>query len=73
VRLEPGSAPYRNNLGIALTRSGRTGEAIEQLRKALELAPGFSDAHYNLGVALLQAGLASEAAAEFSASGRTPP
>ena len=73
VRLQPDSAPFHNNLGIALTGAGRLDAAIVQLRKALQLAPGFADAHYNLAMALLQAGRAEEAAAEFTASGRARP
>lgn len=73
VRLEPDSAAFHNNLGIALTGAGQLDAAIVQLRKALQLAPGFADAHYNLAVALLQAGKAEEAAAEFTVSGRAAP
>ena len=36
VRLEPGSATYRNTLGVAYYRAGRYREAVETLRPNLE-------------------------------------
>jgi tetratricopeptide (TPR) repeat protein len=42
-----------NNLGIALRTQGKTGEAIAEFRKAIELDPQDATAHNNLGMALL--------------------
>jgi tetratricopeptide (TPR) repeat protein len=42
------------NLGMALEKSGRTGEAIEHYQSAVRLAPNFAPAWYDLGVALLE-------------------
>ncbi len=44
------------NLGVALTGAGRTTEAIDHYRRALELDPDLSDAHYNLAGALIDTG-----------------
>lgn len=42
------------NLGLALEKSGRAGEAIEHYRTAARLAPEFGPAWYDLGVAELE-------------------
>jgi Tfp pilus assembly protein PilF len=41
--------------------AGRAAQAVEKLRKAVELTPDNEDAHYNLGIALAAAGNAPEA------------
>jgi Flp pilus assembly protein TadD len=41
-----------NNLGIALYRKGRVGEAIRQFQEALKLKPNYTDAHNNLDAVL---------------------
>jgi tetratricopeptide (TPR) repeat protein len=43
------SAVARNNLGLALTESGRPGEALPHLRRAVELRADDADAWFNLG------------------------
>jgi Flp pilus assembly protein TadD len=50
-----------NDLGLALASSGRTDEAIEHYRKALEIKPDYVDAHNNLGIALASGGRIGEA------------
>ncbi|MFZ1935147.1 MAG: tetratricopeptide repeat protein [Thermoguttaceae bacterium] len=50
-----------NNLGIALADRGRTGEAIEHYRKALDVNPDYVEAHNNLGIALADRGRIGEA------------
>jgi tetratricopeptide (TPR) repeat protein len=58
--------PYAfNNLGIALSGAGRSGEAIAALTRALELSPGYAEAHNNLGLALVDAGRSGEAIAHY--------
>jgi len=51
--------------GETLVRAGRTDEAVEQLRNALQIDSSFAPVHFNLGVAYLQKGQNSEAIAEF--------
>jgi Flp pilus assembly protein TadD len=49
-------------LGIALTRQGKAGEAVEALRRAIELGDDGPAIHRSLGEALLRAGKPAEAA-----------
>jgi tetratricopeptide (TPR) repeat protein len=48
-------------LGLALTRQGKAGEAVEALRRAIELGDDGPAIHRNLGEALLRAGKPAEA------------
>ena len=41
------------NMGVTLINSGKTPEAIDALRKAIEADPSYAEAHYQLGVCLL--------------------
>jgi tetratricopeptide (TPR) repeat protein len=43
------SAVARNNLGLALTESGRPGDALPHLQRAVELRADDADAWFNLG------------------------
>jgi tetratricopeptide (TPR) repeat protein len=54
----------RSNLGAAYSRLGRLEEAVEQQRRALELAGGNADVRLNLAIALSKAGRIPEAAEE---------
>lgn len=45
-----------NNLALILSARGRTNEAIEENRRAIELAPGAPEPYFDLGVLLHQAG-----------------
>ena len=49
----------------ALSREGKTAEAIERLRKAIEIYPTFMMAHNDLGALLLDQGHVDEAIAEL--------
>lgn len=60
----PDSWMVQLNLGKALVREKRFGEAFPHLHKALALKPG-ADAHYNLGVALSHRGRPREAMDEY--------
>jgi tetratricopeptide (TPR) repeat protein len=63
-----------NNLGMALTESGRPTEAIVHLREAVRLKPDYADAHNNLGNALARVpGGSAESIAEFEAALRIEP
>jgi protein O-mannosyl-transferase len=53
------------DLANALVRKGLPDEAIQQLRKAVELQPNYADAHYNLATVLLQNGEVDEAVAHW--------
>ena len=52
---------------------GRLEQAIEQLRKTVQLAPDFAEGRYELGRALEHAGKTREAISEYEASTRRDP
>ena len=54
LRRFPEQAEVANNLGNALSQCGRSGEALENYRRAVELSPRYSDAWRNLGVCCLE-------------------
>ncbi len=62
-----------NNLGQALVRSGRAGEAIAPLRSALNLSGGDIDIRFNLARALTRARRLAEAESEYAALARAFP
>jgi Tfp pilus assembly protein PilF len=51
VRLSPGDAAYRNNLGFSLYLAGDIPGAISQLEQALAMDPSLTIAYNNLGFA----------------------
>jgi tetratricopeptide (TPR) repeat protein len=57
----PTQAEVAYGYGLALQRTGRLSEAIEQWKAALELAPEFADACRNVAMALIDQGLDDEA------------
>ena len=61
------------NLGNALEKKGRIGEAISQFQEALRLSPHFADAHYNLGEALDKQGQMDEAIGQYQEALRLKP
>jgi len=61
VRLAPGNAEYRNNLGFSHLAAGKPEEAIKPLEAALALDPGLSYAYANLGFAYGRVGRLEEA------------
>jgi tetratricopeptide (TPR) repeat protein len=54
-----------NNLAVALTKKGRTDEAIAHIQTVLKLYPNDAKAYYNLGNALLQKGQLDDAIAAY--------
>lgn len=52
-------------LAVALTHLGRLTDAIEQGKKAVEIAPGDAMMHVNLSIALMRAGRTSEGVSEM--------
>jgi tetratricopeptide (TPR) repeat protein len=73
----PGSPKYAaiicNNLGLILTRQGRTDEAAAQFAAAVRFNPGFAEAQGNLGNALASAGRLAEATEHYRAAVRLKP
>jgi tetratricopeptide (TPR) repeat protein len=63
--LLPDDAGAHNNLGNALARLGRPGEAVVSYRRALALKADFAEAHNNLGNALLDLGRIDDAVASY--------
>lgn len=55
-----------NNLGVALSREGKSDEAIDHFSKVLEMDPDHADAHANLGVVLANQGNLEDAIAHYS-------
>jgi tetratricopeptide (TPR) repeat protein len=62
-----------NNLGSALDKRGKTGDAIGQFQEAIRLKPDRADAHYNLGNALLNQGRTGEAIRQYQETIRLKP
>ncbi|HZL42164.1 MAG TPA: tetratricopeptide repeat protein, partial [Verrucomicrobiae bacterium] len=60
-----GNFTAHDYLGAALAAKGRTAEAIEEYRKALEINPEFVDAHNDLAEALFKEGRFDEAAEHY--------
>jgi len=61
------------NLGTALTREGRTADAIAQYEIALRLNPDLPEVHFNLGNALMREGRTADAVAEYEFALRLDP
>jgi tetratricopeptide (TPR) repeat protein len=71
--LDPNSPSLRHKLGTALSLSGDTRGAFEQLQETIRRSPDFAQAHYSLGVLLAQAGRLPEAVNELAAAVRLDP
>ena len=65
IRKNPDCWMAHNNLGLLLTETGRTDEAMTHFLKALEINPIYSRAHNNLGNLLMQINRTDEAAVHF--------
>jgi tetratricopeptide (TPR) repeat protein len=63
----------RNDLGVVFFNEGRTDEAIDQYREAVQIEPDDAEAHNNLGFALLQERQVGAAMSEFQAALRAEP
>jgi DNA-binding winged helix-turn-helix (wHTH) protein/TolB-like protein/tetratricopeptide (TPR) repeat protein len=62
---DPLSLTVSSNAGLILCLAGRCEQAIETLRKALEIDPNFPRAHFRLGNVYEQKGMPEKAIAEF--------
>jgi protein O-GlcNAc transferase len=72
IKLDPKSPYSHKGLGIAYTQLRKYPEAIEALRKALELNPYYVDVRNDLGTALIVSGKREEGKAEFLAAYNDP-
>jgi predicted Zn-dependent protease len=63
MAIEPGNAAVRHSLGLLLVRQRKYNEALEQLRRASELAPDNTRYAYVYAVALNSTGAPVEAMA----------
>jgi tetratricopeptide (TPR) repeat protein len=66
-RVKPNAQAY-NGLGFVLSKQGRTQEAIEQLRAAIDADPDYTAAYNNLAAILVEEGRLQEAAANYRTS-----
>lgn len=69
----PADVSILYNLGMALSDTGRLGEAEHHLRRALDIAPDFTNARVALGVALQRHGQAKEAIDELREAAKRSP
>jgi tetratricopeptide (TPR) repeat protein len=53
LQIKPDSAQSRNDLALALGRSGKHREAINAFKEAILLKPDHLEAHYNLAITYL--------------------
>jgi Flp pilus assembly protein TadD len=61
IEINPNTARYHNNLGVALESLGRSEEAVACYRKAIEINSNNARYHNNLGFALSSLGRSEEA------------
>jgi Flp pilus assembly protein TadD len=72
-RLAPHDARLRRDLGVALSRLGRTDEAVAELQEARTLAPEDAAVANALGTAYARAGRFPEAVGAFEEAVRIDP
>ena len=68
VTINPTEPLYRDILGRVLLDRGQIDQALEHLRKALELDPRFADGHFHLGVALAESRRWEDAVKSYQAA-----
>jgi tetratricopeptide (TPR) repeat protein len=66
VRINPAEPRYHDSLGLLLLNLGQIDQALEHLRRALELDPRFADGHFHLGVALAETRRWSDAVKSYT-------
>jgi tetratricopeptide (TPR) repeat protein len=73
VSLEPETAAYRNNLGLALWRAGRPDEAVTQFNRLLKNDPDYARAYLGVGQIYLERGDLEQASSAFTSALRIDP
>jgi tetratricopeptide (TPR) repeat protein len=73
VKWDPNSAPLHHALAVALSREGRSREAVDELQAAVRLAPNDAEYHYKLGLALNEVGKLDDARAALAEAVRLDP
>lgn len=73
ARTNPGDARAHNYLATKYLQAGRIPAAIDELRRALQIAPDDAEAHSNLGSVLLAQGNLSEASTHLRTAVRIKP
>jgi tetratricopeptide (TPR) repeat protein len=73
IAKDPRSWLAHNNLGVALSRSGRLMEAVEQYAEALQYNPDYAEAHNNLANFLMQTGNVRDAMNHWEQALRSSP
>ena len=77
IEIEPAdgsySAPYFNNLGLAVFRSGQTDQAVGLFRQSLTADPEYAPANNNYGIILLQSEKVFEAIKHFQTAVKSDP
>ena len=68
LQTNPQDALIWNKLGATLANGGRSEEAVEAYRHALELSPGYVRARYNLGISCVNLKVYREAVEHFLTS-----
>jgi Flp pilus assembly protein TadD len=71
--LRPQSPGVRLSLGLALSKSGRSDEAIATFRQAIQLKPDYAAAHVNLGAAYMEKGQLDQALAVYRRAAEVMP
>jgi tetratricopeptide (TPR) repeat protein len=64
LTITPRSAILHADLGVALSSAGRTGEAIDHYRQAVQIEPQYALAHFNLGAELAKSADTTDEAIE---------
>jgi Flp pilus assembly protein TadD len=73
AKWDPYSAGIREELAVVLSRLGHREEAVNELKKAVELAPGDAEHHYKLALALNEIGDSVGTLAELAVAVRLDP
>lgn len=73
IRLNPGSAPARNKLGVCYARLEQWESAREQFTAAVEIDPTYAPAHSNLGNLHREAGHLDDAVSAYMEALRHDP
>jgi tetratricopeptide (TPR) repeat protein len=73
LRLQPEHTACRHNLGVALAKLGRPGEAVAIFDELLKQKPEMADGHNNLGLAYLDLGKPEGAEPAFQTAVRLRP